>query len=66
MARADPFGGIFSVDGKPSEAAHFCSTTRSGIFTLSAIVDMRWHPVSGRYPNLVEIEMGSSRPRAVR
>jgi len=32
--KADPFGGIFSVDGKPSKPAHFCSNHKERYFDI--------------------------------
>ena len=64
--KEDPFGGVFSPDGKPckpqiitpQEGAVF-----DGDFRHRLLVDMRWHPVSGDYPMMYEMEIGTTNNR---
>jgi hypothetical protein len=58
FTKADPFDGEFSPDGIPSKPKIF--TPPSGAFFehYPRIIDMRWYPVSGKYPVKYEIEIG--------
>lgn len=57
-SKADPFGGVFSIDGKPSRPIILAPTPGAEFCHYPRIVDLRWHPVSGKYPMRYEIEIG--------
>jgi len=58
VTRADPFGGVFSPDGTPSQPMIFTPSNGAIFSHYPRIVDMRWYPVSGRYPMSYEVELG--------
>jgi hypothetical protein len=60
--KADPFGGIFSVNGRPSKPLILSPPPRAVFGHYPRIVDIRWHPASGEYPIWYEVEMGHGRP----
>jgi hypothetical protein len=60
FTKADPFGGIFSSDGKPSKPRIFTPPDGSVFRHYPWVLDMRWNPVSGKYPMRYEVEFGAS------
>ncbi len=58
FTKADPFGGVFSTDGKPSKPKVFTPPEGAVFAHYPRIVDMRWYPASGVYPIRYEIEVG--------
>jgi hypothetical protein len=58
FTKADPFGGIFSRDGKPSKPMIFTPPQGAVFGHYPWVLDMRWNPVSGKYPIWYEIETG--------
>jgi hypothetical protein len=60
FTKADPFGGIFSPDGIPSQPMIFTPQEGAIFFHYPWVVDMRWNPVSGKYPIHYEVEIGES------
>jgi hypothetical protein len=62
FTKADPFGGVFSLDGTPSQPKIFTPSNGAVFSHYPRIVDMRWYPASGRYPMRYEVELGHGRP----
>ncbi len=60
--KGDPFGGVFSIDGKPSKPQVLSPSPGTVFRHFPRILDIRWHPASGEYPIWYEIEMGSGPP----
>lgn len=64
--KEDPFHGDFSTDGKPCKP-RIVSPTDGAVFKVEPVglplIDMRWHPVSGKYPMMYELEIGTTNNR---
>lgn len=58
VVKWDPFEGMFSLDGKPSRPTIIAPPEHAQLAHHPRIVDMRWHPASGKYPMRYEIEIG--------
>jgi hypothetical protein len=58
--KEDPFGGVLSIDGKPSKPMIFTPTERTRFKHFPRLVDMRWQPVSGVYPMRYELQISSA------
>ncbi|MCI0638549.1 MAG: outer membrane protein assembly factor BamE [Gemmataceae bacterium] len=58
FTKSDPFGGVFSTDGRPSKPKIFTPPEGAIFSHFPRIVDMRWYPASGKYPIVYEIEVG--------
>jgi hypothetical protein len=61
FTKSDPFGGVFSPDGRPSKPKIFTPPDRAAFSHYPRLVDMRWYPASGRYPMRYELELGVGR-----
>jgi hypothetical protein len=60
FTKSDPFGGVFSPDGRPSKPKIFTPPVGAIFSHYPRLVDMRWFPASGRYPMRYEVEIGWS------
>jgi hypothetical protein len=58
FTKSDPFGGVFSPDGRPSKPKIFTPPAHARFSHYPRLVDMRWFPSSGRYPMRYEVEVG--------
>ena len=58
FVKIDPFGGVFSADGRPTKPIVVCPAEGVFLSHYPHIVDMRWYPVSGEYPIWYEVEVG--------
>jgi hypothetical protein len=60
FTKTDPFGGVFSVDGLPSQPRIIIPPARAVFSHYPRLVDMRWFPASGKYPMRYDVEIGWS------
>lgn len=56
----DPFGGVFSTDGKPTTPSPVAPKDHTVFEYYPRFVDLRWTPSSGEYPieYVIEVEAG--------
>lgn len=62
VSKVDPFGGVFSNDGRPCEPQIVGPAEGSTFSHYPRLVDMRWHPCSGAYPLRYEVAVAFGNP----
>jgi hypothetical protein len=55
--KSDPFGGVFSEDGRPSKPRIINPIPNASYSHYPPVLDFRWQPCSGIYPIVYEVEM---------
>ena len=59
FTKQDPFNGRFSVDGLPTTPELIVPADMQVFSHFPRVVDIRWFPVSGKYPVTYTVELGS-------
>ncbi len=57
-SKIDPFGGRFSPDGRPMRPELIIPSNDLEFSHYPRILDVRWHPVAGKYPITYSVEIG--------
>jgi len=56
-SKYDPFGGVFSMDGKPSKPTIINPISKAQYSHFPRTLDLPWQPCSGLYPITYELDL---------